>query len=113
MASLSTSYMGLSLKSPIIAGSSGITNQIDNSVALEKAGVGAVVLKSLFEEQIRNEILKASVDGHNSSVYPEAYDYIAQYTRSDSIASYLNLIREAKSKLSIPVIASIDLLFCQ
>lgn len=108
MASLDTSFMGLSLKSPIIAGSSGITNQIDNLVALEKAGVGAVVLKSLFEEQIRNEILKASVDGHNSSVYPEAYDYIAQYTRSDSIASYLNLIREAKSKLSIPVIASIN-----
>lgn len=108
MASLDTSYMGLSLKSPIIAGSSGITNQIDNLVALEKAGVGAVVLKSLFEEQIRNEILKASVDGHNSSVYPEAYDYIAQYTRSDSIESYLNLIREAKSKLSIPVIASIN-----
>ncbi len=108
MASLDTSFMGLSLKSPIIAGSSGITNQIDNLVALEKAGVGAVVLKSLFEEQIRNEILKASVDGHNSSVYPEAYDYIAQYTRSDSIESYLNLIREAKSKLSIPVIASIN-----
>lgn len=108
MASLDTSYMGLSLKSPIIAGSSGITNQIDNLVALEKAGVGAVVLKSLFEEQIRNEILKASSEGHNSSVYPEAYDYIAQYTRAESLETYLNLIREAKSKLTIPVIASIN-----
>ena len=52
MTDLSTSYMGIKMKSPVIAGSSGMTNSLSHIIELEKAGAGAVVLKSLFEEQI-------------------------------------------------------------
>ena len=52
MPDLSASYMGLALKNPIIAGSSGLTNTVENIVELEKNGAAAVVLKSLFEEQM-------------------------------------------------------------
>ena len=49
---LSVSYLGLELKSPIIAGSSGLTNSIESLREIEKAGAGAVVLKSVFEKEI-------------------------------------------------------------
>ena len=53
MVRLSTNFMGLKLKSPVIAGSSGLTNSIDNVKQLADHGAGSVVLKSLFEEQIQ------------------------------------------------------------
>ena len=52
MTNLNVKYLGLDLKNPIIAGSCGLTNSIENLKALEKAGAGAVVLKSIFEEEI-------------------------------------------------------------
>ena len=52
MTNLNVSYLGLDLKNPIIAGSSGLTNSIENLKAIEEAGAGAVVLKSIFEEEI-------------------------------------------------------------
>ena len=55
MADLKTKYMGLELRSPIIAGSCGLTSDVEKMVEMEKAGVGAVVLKSIFEEQINQE----------------------------------------------------------
>ena len=55
MADLKTKYMGLELRSPIIAGSCGLTSDVEKMVEMEKAGVGAVVLKSIFEEQINEE----------------------------------------------------------
>ncbi len=55
MANLKTKYMGLDLVSPIVAGSCGLTSDIEKMVEMEKAGVGAVVLKSIFEEQIKQE----------------------------------------------------------
>lgn len=55
MADLKTKYMGLELRSPIIAGSCGLTSDVTKMVEMEKAGVGAVVLKSIFEEQINEE----------------------------------------------------------
>ncbi|MFA4864880.1 MAG: diguanylate cyclase, partial [Bacteroidales bacterium] len=58
MADLSTSYMGLKLRNPIIAGSSGLTNSIDDLQKLYNNGAGAIVLKSLFEEQINFAINK-------------------------------------------------------
>ncbi len=62
MALLSTKYLGLELKSPVIAGSCGMTNSVEHLVQLEKAGAGAVVLKSIFEEQIINEAGKNIVN---------------------------------------------------
>ena len=59
MANLNTNYMGLNLRSPIIAGSSGLTSSLKNIVEIERQGAGAVVLKSIFEEQIRFEAHQA------------------------------------------------------
>lgn len=108
MNNLSTTYMGLQLRNPIIAGSSGLTNSIENIIRLQEAGVGAVVLKSLFEEQITQAINKTMSQGENSNAYPEALDYISHYTREYDIDRYLKLIRDAKEKTDIPIIASIN-----
>ncbi len=108
MIDISTTYMGLKLKSPIIAGSSGLTNSLDNLIEIARQGAGAVVLKSVFEEQIKHEISRALAADTSNSVYPEAYDYISHYTQEQSLEHYLNLISEAKKKIDIPVIASVN-----
>ncbi len=110
MPDLSTSFMGLTLRNPIIAGSSGLTNSVDNIQKIYENGAGAVVLKSLFEEQINNAIHKTYQQNESNYGYPEAHDYISHFTRSNDLENYLNLIREAKRKVDIPVIASINCL---
>ena len=102
MSNLNTCFGGLELKSPVIVGSNGQTASIDKIVEFEKAGAGAVVLKSLFEESIAREIAANMTDEH-----PEAYDYIAGYLSEKVVSDYLELISNAKAKCSIPVIASI------
>ena len=104
MIDLSTSFAGLSMKSPIMVSSSGLTSSVDRIKKLAAAGAGAVVLKSLFEEQINFEIENAS-EGHD---YPEAMDYIRTYARDNSLEEYLSIIREAKEAVDMPVIASIN-----
>jgi len=108
MADLSTSYMGLRLRNPIIAGSSGLTNSIENLQKLYHNGAGAIVLKSLFEEQINFAINKTLNQSENNYSYPEALDYISHYTRENDLEKYLKLIKDAKSKLDIPIIGSIN-----
>ncbi|MFA8299985.1 MAG: dihydroorotate dehydrogenase-like protein [Hyphomicrobiales bacterium] len=108
MVNLETTYMGLKLKNPIIAGSSGLTNSIENIIELEKKGVAAVVLKSLFEEQILHKTNKTFQEDEFSNSYPEANDYIANYTLKNDVDNYIALIRKAKESVSIPVIASIN-----
>ena len=108
MANLTTKYMGFELKNPIIVGSSGLTNSIDNLKLAEKNGAAAVVLKSLFEEQIKNEASKTMSLNQDNMAYPEAQDYIHNYTRDNDVDNYLKLIKEAKNALSIPVFASIN-----
>ena len=92
------------MKSPIIVSSSGLTSSVDRIKKVAAAGAGAVVLKSLFEEQINYEVGNIS-DGHD---YPEADDYIRTYARENSLGQYLSSIREAKEAVDIPVIASIN-----
>lgn len=108
MVDVKTKYMGLELKNPLIVGSSGLTKSIDNIIKFEKYGAAAVVLKSLFEEQIKYEINKVHVDTDTLFVYPEADDYISNYARHNSLEEYLSLIKEAKAKVAIPIIASIN-----
>ncbi|MCA1756955.1 MAG: dihydroorotate dehydrogenase-like protein [Bacteroidales bacterium] len=112
MADLTTRYMGLSLRNPLIAGSSGLTSSIDNIVELEKAGAGAVVLKSLFEEQIAIEANASLKKAENNDLIytgkSEALDYIDLKIREETLSGYLGLIREAKQRTVIPVIASIN-----
>lgn len=109
MVSLKTKYMGLELCSPIIAGSCGLTSDVNKMMEMEKAGAGAVVLKSIFEEQINEETSGVFKAGYGmSDAYPEAEDYIKAYIRSNTIQKYVDLVREAKKRLTIPVIASVN-----
>ena len=103
---LSTKYNGLTIENPIIVGSSGLTNTVEKNIQLEKNKAGAVVLKSLFEEQILKEV---EAEAHsNTHEYPEAYDYIKSYVEEQSINKYLELIQKTKAAIDIPVIASIN-----
>ncbi len=108
MADFSTTYLGLKLKSPIIVGSCGLTNKIENIKKFEQLGAGAVVLKSLFEEQIRSEIAQDSYSGGVGIQYPEALDYISYYSQDHIMSKYLDLIHESVSATQIPIIASIN-----
>jgi dihydroorotate dehydrogenase (fumarate) len=100
--------MGLSLKNPIIAGSSGLTNSVKMIKQLEEAGVGAVVLKSLFEEQIKLNVSDMIASSEQNYSYPEAEDYIRNYTKMNTVQQYLDFVKEVKAAVSIPVIASIN-----
>jgi dihydroorotate dehydrogenase (fumarate) len=104
MENLTTRYLGLTLKSPLIVSSSRLTSTIGQLKEAEDNGAGAVVLKSLFEEQINYYINSVP----SSPGYPEADDYLANYIQSNSVENYLDLIRKAKKNLSIPVIPSIN-----
>lgn len=112
MADLSTKYLGLTLSNPIVIGSSGLTNSVKDIVNLEQNGAGAVVLKSIFEEQIMLEadyrMKKAEEDGLLYTEYSETLDYIDVHIKEKELGSYLELIREAKKKTLIPIIASIN-----
>lgn len=105
MTDISVNYMGLKLCSPVMAASSGLTAQLDRVAEFEKAGVGAIVVKSLFEEQIVNEAEFLQSQSHD---YPESADYLHHYLRQNSIDRYLELVTAVKRKVSVPVIASIN-----
>lgn len=110
MTDLNTRYLGLPLRSPIVASAGPLTSDVDRIVALEQAGAGAVVLPSLFEEQIEhdtNEIdrlyaLHRDSFGEASSMLPD----VDEYNRGEDW--YLELIDEAKAAVGIPVIASLN-----
>ena len=104
MIDLTTKFAGLTLKSPVIVSSSGLTNSIERIKKIAAAGAGALVMKSLFEEQINYEVGNLSAE----SDYPEAQDYVRTYARENSLDNYLSLITEAKEFVDIPVIASIN-----
>jgi dihydroorotate dehydrogenase (fumarate) len=106
MINLSTNYLGLSLASPLIVSSCGLTGSVDKIKRFAELGAGAVVLKSLFEEQIRHEAGSQIQTGD----YPEAYDYISRYVKSNSLEEYLKLVESAKKAVKIPIIASINCL---
>ncbi|MBN1409026.1 MAG: dihydroorotate dehydrogenase-like protein [Calditrichaceae bacterium] len=106
MPNLETTYLGLTLKNPIIVGSTGLTKSANKIKACEDAGAGAVVIKSLFEESLRHEDL-----GLDSSalMHTEAYDYLrAEVNMQYGPVEYCDLIKEAKKTVKIPVIASIN-----
>ena len=107
---LSTTYLGLSLRSPLVASCSPLTGRLDSLRALDEAGVGAVVLPSLFEEQIERDALAvdAMLDTHAESFgeatgfFPELDDYDTGPDR------HLALVEDAVATLEVPVIASLN-----
>lgn len=112
MMDLSTEYMGLKLKNPVIAASSGLTNSLDGILTMEKSGAAAVVLKSIFEEEIlleaNQQLAEARKDPLIYSGLSETLDYIDLHIREDNLGKYLELIVKAKKEVKIPVIASIN-----
>ncbi|MGM0432172.1 MAG: dihydroorotate dehydrogenase-like protein [Spirochaetota bacterium] len=107
MADLKTTYMGLELDSPIIVSSSRLTMTLDGVKRCEQAGAGAVVLKSIFEEQINADAAKM-LEGADHMAHTEAFDLFANRSHDYYIDSYLELVERAKKELSIPVIASVN-----
>jgi dihydroorotate dehydrogenase (fumarate) len=108
---ISTTYLGLKLNSPLIAGSSGLTGSVDKIKEMARHGAGAVVLKSLFEEEIyfeQEDILKeAEADGVNL----DQFDYFDFHLKGEKVDRYMTLIEGAKKAVDIPVIASINCLY--
>ena len=104
MIDLKTKYAGLTLRNPIIVGSSGLTINPERNKEFEKAGAGAIVLKSLFEEQIEmqgDQLMQ-------NEFYPEAEDYIRAYARTHQVNNYLEIIKKTKTLCTVPVIASVN-----
>jgi dihydroorotate dehydrogenase (fumarate) len=104
---LSTRYMGLQLENPIIVSSSGLTQSVEGVRRCAEAGAGAVVLKSIFEEQIDADVDALQNSGVGKSWHPEAEEYIGRYGREEAARHYLELIGAAKREVGIPVIASV------
>lgn len=100
--------MGIDLKSPIIVGSCGLTADVDKMVEMEACGAGAVVLKSVFEEQIIYDIKRNTHVVAPTDNYGDSYEYIASHVADDSLEKHFSMIREAKRRLTIPVIGSIN-----
>lgn len=107
MVNLATKYMGLNLKNPIIVSSCSLTHSAEGVKRCADAGAGAVVLKSLFEEQINADV-KALADSSVSQFHAEEWDYIQRMGLDMNADEYLKIIEESKEKVDIPVIASLN-----
>jgi dihydroorotate dehydrogenase (fumarate) len=107
---LTTTYLGLTLRSPLVASSGPLTARIDSLRALEQAGIATVVLPSLFEEQVEYEDLEADrLTDFGTDSNPEASGYFPDMGEYESVADrYLRHLEEAKKALSIPVVASLN-----
>lgn len=111
MTDLSTDYMGLRLKNPIIVGSCSLTGTVDTILQLEKSGAGAIVLKSIFEEEIMQPVEgPKQKEGNTKAGLKKEKSEVYKYTQrhSDKAAEYLQFIKEVKKNITIPVIASIN-----
>lgn len=107
---LSTTYMGLKLQNPIVVSPSPLCEKIDNIKKMEDAGAGAVVLHSLFEEQITfesNELDEFLMRGTDNFAESRGYFPNLEYIKVGP-DEYLNLIGKAKSSVKIPIIASLN-----
>jgi len=107
---LSSDYMGLKLKNPLILSASPLTAQADNFKKIEDAGIAAIVMHSLFEEQIRYEANELEFHTfHGTETYAEALSYFPEpkeYVLGPE--PYLEQIRKAKKSIKIPVIGSLN-----
>ena len=108
--SLQTIFAGLELRNPIIIGSCRRTAKAELNRKLEEAGAGAIVLKSLFEENIvrRTSHLTDSSSTAEPAAHPEQADYLQGYLRDEALTEYIELIRSSKQLCTIPIIASLN-----
>lgn len=110
MNSLESMYLGLTLRSPLVASPSPTTGKLDTLMRLDDAGVGAVVLPSLFEEEVESEsITMFERMEAGSGVFGEATDYFPDLDLDHlGLDRHILLVEEAAQRLSIPVIASVN-----
>jgi dihydroorotate dehydrogenase (fumarate) len=108
MANISTRFFGLKLKSPVIAASSSMTGHAEQVIKLAEAGAGAIVLKSIFEEEIFHELQEELSLRTSLNSDPEYLDYFDYVIKEETIRKYLNLIIEVKAKTAVPIVASIN-----
>jgi dihydroorotate dehydrogenase (fumarate) len=108
---ITTTYLGLKLASPLIVGSSGLTGSVDKITAFARHGAGAVVLKSIFEEEILFEYEDIIKEAQAEGVNLDQFDYYDYHLKGKRIDKYIELIRSAKKAVDIPVIASINCIF--
>ncbi len=107
MIDLTTRYMGLELKNPLVVSSCSLTGTVRGVEKCAAAGAGAIVLKSMFEEDIvaaTAELLRSA----DSSGHTEAVEYLQGYGRSLGPREYLQLVRDAKKAVEVPIIASVN-----
>jgi dihydroorotate dehydrogenase (fumarate) len=110
MADLTTSYLGLSLKNPLVASASPLSKQVGTARQLEDAGVACIVMYSLFEEQIIQEGLKLDRDlSRGAEAFNEATTFLPDYgTYSIGPETYLDHLSKIKKAVDIPVIGSLN-----
>jgi len=110
MTDLSTTYLGLKLKNPIVASASPLSKKLDRARKLDEAGIGAIVMYSLFEEQIIQESLELDhYLNRGTESFPEALSYLpdgGMYGVSPE--KYLNQVAGLKKAVSVPVIGSLN-----
>src|SRR5262245_397794 len=107
---LSSTYMGLRLRNPLVASASPLSHTLDGVRRLADAGVGAIVMFSLFEEQLREQAVRTTlfVDGPAES-FPEALGYFPAVVADDPGPNqYLRLLDRAAGEAGVPVIASLN-----
>jgi dihydroorotate dehydrogenase (fumarate) len=108
MANISTRFFGLDLKSPVIAASSSMTGHAEQVIKLAEAGAGAIVLKSIFEEEIYYELQEELSLRSEMYADPEYLDYFDYVIKEENIRKYLKLIADVKGKTLVPIVASIN-----
>jgi len=110
MIDLTTKYLGMQLRNPIVASASPLSESLDNIRRLEDHGIGAIVLPSLFEEQL--DIESEAVDSdlsRGAEEFAEAVTYLPELTTYNlGPDGYLNLIHKAKTSVRVPIIASLN-----
>jgi dihydroorotate dehydrogenase (fumarate) len=105
---ISTSYLGLTLPSPVILAASSLTARVDSARRAEEAGAGALVLPSLFEEQLHLEEIRLQDDlAQGANSFPEAITYFPEINYGDSKA-HLLFVEKMRKAVKIPVIASLN-----
>lgn len=108
MANLKTSYMGIPLKSPVVLGASNIVSDLKQIEKAEKAGIGAIVYKSLFEEQVQLESLQFEEELHEYDFRAAEMENIFPHIEHAGPTEHLVNLKKLKQHVSVPVIASVN-----
>jgi dihydroorotate dehydrogenase (fumarate) len=107
MTDLSTEYLGLTLHHPIMVASSRLTRDLEGVQAVADAGASAIVLTSIYEEEILQRVDALVDESHSPFWHPEAMDYITRFGAEDAVGRYLDFIDKVKNKVSVPALASV------